>query len=400
MAGVPGFYASKAMTAAKVVLGSLSGPKGSNAMLPWKILQVIEHTADSTASLSRELRQQRSRACIRALYFIPGAVHDVLSALRNGSAQPTVSLLFSTDSWAIAGELSRHPDDGVALPARCVAAVIAHRRRSPIRCARRRCATTRAARDSRRAARRAGARPAGVPRRQRAEHPPRQPRQLRLAHRAPRAPHGGRAARVDGAQQRAILAERAALLRARMVWRWDGGSGGADPGELEGPRRRGGGAAHGVAAALARGQPRPAAADAGVPERRGLLRCAGARAARRAARRVAVRRGPAARRAAVRAERAQPGDGARRAAPAVRAAAWAWRVGGGRSRGCGSEGERGRGGARGGRVYCARVGLGTRAPAYGACDGGGGRLRVRGSRGARRAPTAFGGLCVIYPRSK
>jgi hypothetical protein len=47
MAGVPGFYyQSKAWTTAKAILGSLSGPNGLNAMLPWKMLKAVEHTSD------------------------------------------------------------------------------------------------------------------------------------------------------------------------------------------------------------------------------------------------------------------------------------------------------------------------------------------------------------------
>jgi len=126
MAGVPEFYQSKALTTAKAILGSLSGPNGFNAMLPWKILQVVEHAADDNHH-PLDMRQRRSRACLTALYFLPGAVHDILSAFRHASYPPQLeaSLPFTLESWSIAAKLSSHLDDDVSLGARCVAAAIA-----------------------------------------------------------------------------------------------------------------------------------------------------------------------------------------------------------------------------------------------------------------------------------
>ena len=124
LAGVPGFYQSRALTTSKAILGSLSGPDGFNTMLPWKILEVVERAIDGD-HYPLEVRQRRNRTCLSALYFIPGAVHDILSAVRHTSYPPRALLPRSFDSWSIAAELSLHIDDDVALGARCVAAVIA-----------------------------------------------------------------------------------------------------------------------------------------------------------------------------------------------------------------------------------------------------------------------------------
>lgn len=124
MAGVPEFYQSKALSTSKVVLGSLSGLNGFNTMLPWKILEVVERATDGH-HYPTDLRQRRSNACLEALYFVPGAVHDILSAFRHASYPPQTSLPFTLQSWDIAAKLSIHIDNDVALGARCVAAVIA-----------------------------------------------------------------------------------------------------------------------------------------------------------------------------------------------------------------------------------------------------------------------------------
>jgi len=122
MTGVPEFYQSRALATAKVILGSLSGPNGFNTMLPWKILEVIGRADDGHHHPGDE---QHSRACLTALYFLPGAVHNILSAFRHATLPPQASLPFNLESWSVAATLSLHIDDDVALSARCVAAVIA-----------------------------------------------------------------------------------------------------------------------------------------------------------------------------------------------------------------------------------------------------------------------------------
>lgn len=129
MAGVPEFYQSKALTTAKAILGSLSGPNGYKAMLPWKILEVVEH-ANNDSHHPQDVLQRRTCACLTALYFLPGAVHDILSAFRHGASScpppfEAASLPFTLESWSIAAKLSSHVDNDVALAGRCVAAVIA-----------------------------------------------------------------------------------------------------------------------------------------------------------------------------------------------------------------------------------------------------------------------------------
>ncbi|KAI0300853.1 hypothetical protein BC826DRAFT_990940, partial [Russula brevipes] len=180
-------------------------------MLPWKILEVVEHASDGN-QYPADVRQRRCSACLTALYFLPGAVHDILSAFRHASFPPQASLPFTLESWSIAAKLSPHIDDDVALGARCVAAVIA---------------TKTTFSDTFRATvlrsdegylpilvPQLGL-PALVPRghRQRGGHPTRQPRQFRLAHRQVCAEHGGL---VEGADDRA--AERHPL-RAREAAR-------------------------------------------------------------------------------------------------------------------------------------------------------------------------------------
>jgi len=122
MAGIPEFYQSKALTTAKAILGSLSGPNGYKTMLPWKILEVVEYANDDNHH-PLDVRQRRTSACLTALYFLPGVVHDILSAFRHASSY--ASLPFTLESWTIAAKLSSHVDNDVALAARCVAAVIA-----------------------------------------------------------------------------------------------------------------------------------------------------------------------------------------------------------------------------------------------------------------------------------
>ena len=127
MAGIPEFYQSKALTTAKAILGSLSGRNGYKTMLPWKILEVVEYANDDN-HYPLDVRQRRTSACLTALYFLPGAVHDILSAFRHASSYPPqleVSLPFTLESWSIAAKLSTHVDNDVALAARCVAAVTA-----------------------------------------------------------------------------------------------------------------------------------------------------------------------------------------------------------------------------------------------------------------------------------
>ncbi|KAI0296831.1 hypothetical protein BC826DRAFT_186245 [Russula brevipes] len=93
-------------------------------MLPGKILEVVEHASDGN-QYPADVRQRRCRACLTALYFLPGAVHDILSAFRHASCPPQASLPVTLKLWRIAAKLSPHIDDDVALGARCVAVAIA-----------------------------------------------------------------------------------------------------------------------------------------------------------------------------------------------------------------------------------------------------------------------------------
>ncbi|KAI0290279.1 hypothetical protein BC826DRAFT_1027412 [Russula brevipes] len=60
-------------------------------MLPWKILELVEHASDGNQYTLRA-------ACLTARYFLPGAVHDILSAFRHASFPPQASLPFTLES--------------------------------------------------------------------------------------------------------------------------------------------------------------------------------------------------------------------------------------------------------------------------------------------------------------
>jgi hypothetical protein len=60
MAAVPELYHSRALTTAKTILGSLSGPNGFITMLPWKILEAVEHAfGGNQYPADRDVRQRR-----------------------------------------------------------------------------------------------------------------------------------------------------------------------------------------------------------------------------------------------------------------------------------------------------------------------------------------------------
>ncbi|KAH9008331.1 hypothetical protein EDB85DRAFT_2164569 [Lactarius pseudohatsudake] len=136
VAGIPGLCESEALTThdymgdrqhpIRNVLAALPGPTSlhSSNSLPWSIIQLAQRAI--TSKLSESFQQRRTRACLRALYYIPGAIRDVLTpyaADYHSSRIPP--LLNPPESLEIINELKNTSNDDVALPARCAAAVVA-----------------------------------------------------------------------------------------------------------------------------------------------------------------------------------------------------------------------------------------------------------------------------------
>ncbi|KAI9439590.1 hypothetical protein H4582DRAFT_2056328 [Lactarius indigo] len=133
VAGIPGLCASKALATRndsdtqrtiRNVLAALPGPTNFHASLPWSIIQLAQRAF--TSKLPKSVQQRRTRACLRALYYIPGAIRDVLApyAVGRQNYQEILPLLNSSDSLAIIDELWDSPNEDVALSVRCVAAVV------------------------------------------------------------------------------------------------------------------------------------------------------------------------------------------------------------------------------------------------------------------------------------
>ena len=143
-AEIPGLYQSKAffwvdaegvfgdiqltLDNIRPVLADLPGPRVFDAPLPWSIIRLAQRSTIS--NLSKPIQQKRTQACLRALYFIPGAIRDVLAVYAAGKCYcpKILPLLNSPESLEIIAELMKMPDgsnDDVALSVRCAAAVVA-----------------------------------------------------------------------------------------------------------------------------------------------------------------------------------------------------------------------------------------------------------------------------------
>ncbi|KAH8991220.1 hypothetical protein EDB92DRAFT_1994845 [Lactarius akahatsu] len=107
------------------VLAVLSGPKSFHAPLPWSIIGLAQR-AFTSSKLPKAVQQRRTRACLRALYYIPGAIRDVLApyAAEKHYFLEILPLLNSSESLGII-ELWDSPDVDLALSVRCAAAVVA-----------------------------------------------------------------------------------------------------------------------------------------------------------------------------------------------------------------------------------------------------------------------------------
>ncbi|KAF8492556.1 hypothetical protein F5888DRAFT_890509 [Russula emetica] len=79
-----------------------------------------------TSGLSELVQQRRTRACLKALYYIPGAIRDVLAPYAAGTyyCLELLPLLNSPESLSLIEELWDTTNDDVALSVRCVTAAI------------------------------------------------------------------------------------------------------------------------------------------------------------------------------------------------------------------------------------------------------------------------------------
>ena len=140
VAGIPGLYESEVFSriskddggdvqrklrTIRPVLAVLPGPTGSDAPLPWSIIRLAQRAIAS--NLSKPIQQKRTQACLKALYYIPGAIHDLLASYAAGKhyCLEILPLLNSPESLEIIDELWNTPNDDVALSVRCAAAAVA-----------------------------------------------------------------------------------------------------------------------------------------------------------------------------------------------------------------------------------------------------------------------------------
>ncbi|KAH9037354.1 hypothetical protein EDB84DRAFT_1437485 [Lactarius hengduanensis] len=139
VAGIPGLCESKALAASdsqrtiRDVLAALPGPTSFHASLPWSIIKLAQRAF--TSKLLKPVQQRRTRACLKALYYIPGAIRDILAPYAAGADyfSEILPLLNSPESLEIIDELWDSPNDDVALSVRCSAAVVTAFRTTPRR---------------------------------------------------------------------------------------------------------------------------------------------------------------------------------------------------------------------------------------------------------------------------
>ncbi|KAH8991223.1 hypothetical protein EDB92DRAFT_684761 [Lactarius akahatsu] len=131
--GIPGLCESEALATRdsgdtqrtiRDVLAALPGPTSFHASLPWSIIQLAQRAF--TSKLPESIQQPRTRACLKALYYIPGAIRDVLAPYAAGEPHfsEILPLLNSPESLEVIEELWDTPNDDVALSVRCAAAVV------------------------------------------------------------------------------------------------------------------------------------------------------------------------------------------------------------------------------------------------------------------------------------
>jgi hypothetical protein len=133
VAGIPGLSESEALRkvdsnppnhAGRVLLAILPGPTAFHEQLPWSIVQLSQRAI--TIGLPEFIRQRRTEACLKALYYIPGAIRDVLAPYAAGThyCMRILPLLNSPESLDLIETLRDTDNDDIALSVRCVAAAI------------------------------------------------------------------------------------------------------------------------------------------------------------------------------------------------------------------------------------------------------------------------------------
>jgi hypothetical protein len=107
-----------------VVLAALPDPTTFHEQLPWGIVQLSQRAI--TSGLSEFVQQRRTQACLKALYYIPGAIRDVLAPYAAGAYNclELLPLLNSPESLSLIEVLWDTANDDVALSVRCVTAAI------------------------------------------------------------------------------------------------------------------------------------------------------------------------------------------------------------------------------------------------------------------------------------
>ncbi|KAN0130562.1 hypothetical protein V8E53_011648 [Lactarius tabidus] len=92
VSGIPGLCESEALATynkvndpgrtIRAVLADLPGPTSFHAPLPWSIIRLAQRAI--TSNLSEPIGPQRIKACLEALYYIPGATRDLLAPYAAG----------------------------------------------------------------------------------------------------------------------------------------------------------------------------------------------------------------------------------------------------------------------------------------------------------------------------
>jgi hypothetical protein len=133
VAGIPGFSQSEVLGildplspnyASRSVLAALPGPASFHEQLPWSIIQ-LSHRAIAGGH-SDVIWRRMSQVCLKALYYIPGAIRDVLAPYATGTyyCLENLPLLNSAESLDLIKELWGTDNDDISLSVRCVAAAI------------------------------------------------------------------------------------------------------------------------------------------------------------------------------------------------------------------------------------------------------------------------------------
>ncbi|KAI0260426.1 hypothetical protein BC834DRAFT_544275 [Gloeopeniophorella convolvens] len=128
--GLPGLYRSQALQSQNIstgrLLALLRGPRNFHPQLSWSIIRLARRM--STGDLKEPARSKRIKACLRALFHIPGAIHDALAtyAVAESYCLEILPVINSVQSMNMSIFLSDAANqDTIALPARCVTATIA-----------------------------------------------------------------------------------------------------------------------------------------------------------------------------------------------------------------------------------------------------------------------------------